>query len=171
MSIATIIATALEAGAAALRRMDAGSPASATPTPETAGPTPETAQEATDGSEASMVSRIAESLFGPRPSARPLGYWRCTHAAPRAPFDEFTVGAIYACRTQEGTNSRRISPYAGSTWSPYWQDHDRRFCYPSKDLDFEYIGLILPAGETEVSALPERVRARRAEVLAARRAA
>jgi hypothetical protein len=89
----------------------------------------------------------------PRPATRPEGYWRCTHARDSLPFSEFEVGRIYLCRKGVDTSSRRIEPWAGSIWAPYWSDHDQRFCYPKGDLDFQYVGTKLPQGET-VATLP-----------------
>lgn len=148
MSILSRLASLLEVSARGLRRMDGGraEPAYA---------------------EVSMKmprhAAAAKRVMTP-PKPHPLGFWLCTHST----FDDFQVGHAYSCRTMPLTGCIRILPYEGSSWSPYWQPHDGRFCYAAKDLDFVYLGPTLPEGQSvDLRTDKDRVEAR----FAARRAA
>lgn len=93
------------------------------------------------------------------PSARamrhhPRGFWLCTHST----FTDFVVGFAYPA--YERHSGVRIYPYEGSSWAPYWQPDEGRFCYPAKDLDFVYLGSKLPAGQAvDTRTLPQRIAA------------
>lgn len=78
----------------------------------------------------------------------PLGYWRCTHAGEMFAHD-FAVGSVYEARHEPaGTSCVRVIPANHSSWAPYWDGHRGRFCYEPHQIDFEYVGPVLPAGET-----------------------
>ena len=107
---------------------------------------------------------IAPEAARTPPKPHPIGFWLCT----RSTFDDFQVGHAYHCRTMPNTGCIRILPYEGSSWSPYWQPHDGRFCYAAKDLDFVYLGTTLPEGQSvDLRSEKQRIDAR----LAARRTA
>ena len=81
-------------------------------------------------------------------SVHPLGYWRCTHVNEMFAHG-FAVGSIYEARHEPaGTSSIRVIPTNHSGWSPYWDKRRQRFCYEAHQIDFEYVGPVLPAGET-----------------------
>ena len=142
MGIRSAIATALEGAAAALRRSER--PAASLPSP------------ANDTAPA-RVRRIPPKAVPPHPE----GFWLCTVST----FDDFLVGHAYpAIRNGSGV---RVFPFRGSTWAPYWQFDEGRFCYPEHQLDFTYLGAVLPDGHP-VDARSER---QRTEARLARRAA
>ena len=73
----------------------------------------------------------------------PTGTWRCT----RSTFRQFVVGETYPCLPDKVGTGYRIYPELEiGAWSPYWVPQKGRFCYESKDLDFEFVGPI-PAKE------------------------
>ena len=135
------IAHLLETTAAALRRA--------------AAPTPPIGAVPFDRGPMAAIPPRPEPVATAAPGTYPVGYWRCLHAAPRAPFDEFVVGGIYRCEAHH--SSRRIAPWAGSTWSPFWEPHRRAFCYPSSDLVFTWIGERLAPGQVETTEPPAHV--------------
>lgn len=70
----------------------------------------------------------------------PVGFWLCTVST----FDDFLVGHAYPA-IRDGS-SVRVHPYPNSSWAPYWQSDEGRFCYQSSMLDFVYLGATLPSG-------------------------
>lgn len=151
MSILSHLASFLEVSARGLRRMDG----------EHAKPADAVVPMGTPR-HAPAPKRVATL-----PQPHPLGFWLCTHST----FDDFQVGHAYSCRTMPQTGCMRILPYEGSSWSPYWQPHDGRFCYAAKDLDFVYLGPTLPEGQsvdlrTEKDRIEARFAARRAAIAA-----
>jgi hypothetical protein len=79
------------------------------------------------------------------PEFSPLGYWRCTHSDENFQ-RSFLPGGVYrAMHLPPG--SIRIIPSEYNSWAPYWERAKNRFCYEPHELDFEYIGNKLPAGE------------------------
>lgn len=149
MSILAFTASLLESTAAKLRHLDRA-PASV------ANPKHQVGQDRQVITKAPIKKPIAPAH---KPdNDYPLGYWRCTHA-DRAPFNEFIVGEIYECKRMSSA-SLRIAPWKDSAWAPYWSGGDRRFCYPATDLDFEYIGTKLPAGEKAITQPPKHIRDR-----------
>lgn len=81
----------------------------------------------------------------------PLGYWRCTYS--RGNMNEsFVPGGIYkAINLPEGSSSVRVIPTNHDFWSPYWDRISGTFFYEPDDLQFEYVGAKLPAGEVCLS--------------------
>ena len=81
-------------------------------------------------------------------SVHPLGYWRCTHVNETFEKD-FAVGCVYEARHEPaGTSCVRVIPTDHSGWAPYWDERRGRFCYEPHQIDFEYVGPVLPIGET-----------------------
>jgi len=74
------------------------------------------------------------------PFPHPVGFWLCTLST----FDDFVVGHAYPA-IRDGS-SVRVHPYPGSSWAPYWQRDEGRFCYPEHTLNFTYLGAQLPSG-------------------------
>jgi hypothetical protein len=74
---------------------------------------------------------------------KPLGWWRCKHADDWAS-SHFTVGELYECR-HDTAGSPRIYPFQGSSWAPFWQEHNGKFCYERSTMDFEFVGRKRPA--------------------------
>lgn len=95
--------------------------------------------------------RLEQRARQQKPGSRrvhPLGYWRCTHVDEMFGRD-FAVGSIYEARHEPtGTTSVRIIPTNYGSWAPYWDEHRQRFCYAPHQIDFEYVGPVLPVGET-----------------------
>ena len=78
----------------------------------------------------------------------PLGYWRCTHSGEGLFAKHFRAGGIYrATHMPAGTSCVRVIPSEHKNWAPYWDRFAGRFCYEPDQLDFEYVGPCLPAGE------------------------
>jgi hypothetical protein len=89
------------------------------------------------------VRRPAQVVRPARPHPRhPHGFWLCTHST----FDQFLVGCAYHADASDG-GSVRVRPYTGSSWAPFWQADEGRFCYPARDIDFVYLGPTLPEGQ------------------------
>lgn len=80
------------------------------------------------------------ALFVAKVFTKPVGYWRCTHAAPWAERAGFVPGQTYLC-WQDAAGSYRIKPRIDSSWGPYWIPEDGRFCYPDSDMRFTYVGI------------------------------
>lgn len=107
-----------------------------------------------------MAIYIADALLAARQAIAPtevnkviapLGFWRCTYAAPVFG-TSFVAGCIYEARSQfEGSSSIRLIPSGFTTWAPYWVPSENRFNYRREILDFEYIGANVPSRETSQS--------------------
>ncbi len=81
----------------------------------------------------------------------PLGYWRCTYSK-ESMRNSFIPGGIYkAINLPEGSSSVRVIPTNHDFWSPYWDRQSGCFFYEPNDLEFEYVGAKLPAGEVCLS--------------------
>jgi hypothetical protein len=135
MTIRSIIADMLEAMATSLRAADA--------------PTGRPPVAANDTGPRKRVVRRprAKSEHAPHPE----GFWLCTVST----FDDFLVGHAYPA-IRDGS-SVRVHPYRGSSWAPYWQFDDGRFCYPEHQLDFTYLGSE-PAGHpVDTRTLQQRI--------------
>lgn len=88
------------------------------------------------------------AIWAKEQQVHPLGYWRCTYVNKMFAHG-FEVGSIYEARHEPaGTSSVRVIPTNHSGWSPYWDRHRQRFCYEAHQIDFEYVGPVMPAGET-----------------------
>lgn len=123
MGIRSAIASMLESAAAAVRGSQPQPPVPPVAANDTA-PLP--------------VRRAPPKAAVPFP--HPEGFWLCTVST----FDDFLVGHAYpAIRNGSGV---RVFPFRGSTWCPYWEFHNGRFCYPEHQLDFTYLGTSLPEG-------------------------
>lgn len=84
----------------------------------------------------------------------PLGFWRCIHAAEKFS-PSFIPGGVYQTMPMAtGSADIRIIPTDSYLWAPYWERQKQRFCY--EELDFEYIGPTLPAGEICLSSFKSR---------------
>lgn len=97
-----------------------------------------------------IAGHIKLPVFAPAATS-PIGYWRCLHSCDHFAKD-FTPGKIYKaqpCPPQ--SSSIRIIPANYTNWAPYWEPREERFCYSADVLDFEYVGNILPKGETCLS--------------------
>lgn len=106
---------------------------------------------------ASMIRVAGLPPFLSRPalatqkSIAPLGYWRCVYAKDSMR-DSFIPGGIYkAINLPEGSSSVRVIPTNHDFWSPYWDRQAGCFFYEPNDLEFEYVGARLPAGEVCLS--------------------